>query len=174
MGEIEAAGEEGSLGEFAGFGEAGSGAKALADEEIEENRGAVGGDFDDVLGGVGVGGFWKKVTTASSILLGLPCIVKDFGETGLGWSEGMAEFQKGFGDGAGLRAGEADDADAPAAGRGGDGYDGVVLFGHFLMVIRGYFFGGVLGCKAPLNRGFGISTAFLCGFLPVLSALLGT
>ena len=55
LGEIEAAGEEGSLGEFAGFGEAGAGGDALAEEVIEEDGGAVGGDFYDVFGGVGVG-----------------------------------------------------------------------------------------------------------------------
>ena len=54
--EIEAAGKEGSLGEFAGFGEAGAGAKALTDKVIEEDGGAVCGDFYDVFGGVGVGG----------------------------------------------------------------------------------------------------------------------
>jgi hypothetical protein len=29
------------------------------------------------------------------------CGIKDFGETGLGGGEGMAEFEEGFGDGAG-------------------------------------------------------------------------
>ena len=57
LGEIEAAGEEGSLGEFAGFGEARAGGEALAEEVVEEDGGAVGGDFYDVFGGVGVGFF---------------------------------------------------------------------------------------------------------------------
>jgi hypothetical protein len=48
----------------------------------------------------------------------------------------VAEFQEGFGDGAGGRTGEADYAYAAAAGWGGDGYDGVFELGHvdFLMV----------------------------------------
>ena len=37
----------------------------------------------------------------------------------------MAEFEEGFGDGAGCRAGETDDADSAAAGGRGDGNDGV-------------------------------------------------
>ena len=56
LGEVEAAGEEGALGEFAGFGEARARGDALAEEVVEEDGGAVGGDFYDVFGGVGVGG----------------------------------------------------------------------------------------------------------------------
>ena len=55
LGEVDAAGEEGALGEFAGFGEAGAGGDALADEVVEQDGGAVGGDLYDVFGGVGVG-----------------------------------------------------------------------------------------------------------------------
>ncbi len=57
------------------------------------------------------------------------CVVKDFGEAGLGWSEGVAELQEGFSDGSGSGAGEADDADAAATGWGGDGDDGVFCAG---------------------------------------------
>jgi hypothetical protein len=39
----------------------------------------------------------------------------------------VAEFEEGFGDGAGGGAGEADDADAASARWSGDGYDGVVV-----------------------------------------------
>jgi hypothetical protein len=53
------------------------------------------------------------------------CGIKNFGETGLSWGEGVAQFEEGFGDGAGGGAGETDDADSAAAGRGGDGNDGV-------------------------------------------------
>ena len=52
LSEIQASGEEGSLSEFAGFGEAGTGGEALAEKVIEEDGGAVGGDFYDVFGGV--------------------------------------------------------------------------------------------------------------------------
>jgi hypothetical protein len=57
------------------------------------------------------------------------CGVNDFGESGLGWGEGVTEFQQGFGYGSSCVAGEADDADATAAWWGGDGYDGVFEFG---------------------------------------------
>jgi len=87
--EIEAAGEEGSLGKFAGFGQAGAGGEALAKEVVEENGGAVGGDFYDVFGGVGVGffepgdyGFVERFS----------CVVNDFGEAGLGGNEWLAKL----------------------------------------------------------------------------------
>jgi hypothetical protein len=93
---------------------------------VEENGGAVGCDLYDVFGGVGVGrlepGDYGFVEGLAGIF---PCQIKDFGETGLGGDERMAEFQEGFGDGAGGGAGEPDDADSTTAGRGGDGYDGV-------------------------------------------------
>ena len=57
LSEIEAAGEEGALGEFAWFGEACASGDALAEEVVEEDGGAVGGDFYDVFGGVRVGFF---------------------------------------------------------------------------------------------------------------------
>ena len=82
----------------------------------------MGGDLYDVLGGVGEGGFEPSYY---GFVECIACVVKDFGEACLGWGEGVAEFEEGFGDGAGGGAGEADDADPAAAGRGGDGYDGV-------------------------------------------------
>ena len=45
LGEVKAAGEEGALGEFAGFCEAGAIGDALAEEVVEEDWGAVGGDL---------------------------------------------------------------------------------------------------------------------------------
>jgi hypothetical protein len=67
------------------------------------------------------------------------CGVNDFSEACLGGREGMAELEERLGDGAGLRAGEANDADTAAAGRGGDGDDGVFgwhgLYGFFFRVV---------------------------------------
>ena len=80
LSEVEAAGEEGSLGEFARFGEAGAGGDALADEVIEEDRGAVGGDLYDVFGGVRVGGGEVR---DDGFVECFSCVVKDFGEAGL-------------------------------------------------------------------------------------------
>ena len=79
--EIEAAGEEGSLGEFAGFGEAGSSAKALTDKEIEDDWRAVRGDFHDVFRGVGVR--FLEVCDYG-LVESLAGVVEDFGEAGLG------------------------------------------------------------------------------------------
>jgi len=145
LGEVEAAGEEGALGEFAGFGEAGSGANALTEKVIEEHGRAVGGDLDDVFRGVGVGGLEPG---DDGFVESFSCGVKDLGEAGLGGGEGVAEFEEGFGDGAGLGAGEADDADASATGWGGDGDDGVFeVFGHldFSMVAGIKSWGGMEG-----------------------------
>ena len=81
LGEVEAAGKEGSLGEFAGFGEACAGGDALAEEVVEEDGGAVGGDFDDVFGGVGVGFFEEG---DYGFVEGFAGCVDDFGEAGAG------------------------------------------------------------------------------------------
>ena len=55
LGEIDAAVEEGAHGELAGLGEARSGGDAQLDDVPEHDRRAVGGDLDDVVGGVGMG-----------------------------------------------------------------------------------------------------------------------
>ena len=122
LGEVEAAGEEGALGEFAGFGESGAGGNALAEEMVEQDGGAVGGDFDYVFGGVGVGGLEPG---DDGLVESLACAIKDFPEAGLGGGEGVAELEERFGEGAGVGTGEPDDTDAAASGRGGDGDDGV-------------------------------------------------
>jgi hypothetical protein len=72
------------------------------------------------------------------------CAVYDLSEAGLRWGEGVADLDERFCDSAGGGAGEANDADATAAGWGGDGYDGVVVFRHFFMVLCQYFLGGFL------------------------------
>jgi hypothetical protein len=79
------------------------------------------------------------------------CGIKDFCEACLGGGERVAEFEQGFGDNAGGRAGEADDADAATAGWGGDGYDGVfggeIGFAHldFSMLAGEKIFAGSCG-----------------------------
>jgi hypothetical protein len=169
LSEIEAAREEGSLGEFAGLGEAGAGGEALAEEMAEEDGGAVGGDFYDVFRGVGVGFFEKRYY---GFVECFSCVVKDFGETGLRGGEGVAELEEGFGYGAGCGTGEADYADASTAGWGGDGDDGVFGFGHLLMVICRYFFGLVFGGgRGVFTWGLRFPQVFLCGFLLVIECI---
>ena len=121
----------------------------------------MGGDFYDVLGGVGVRGLEVGDYGFVEGLIGvLACSIKDFGEAGLGRDERVAESEEGFGDGAGGGAGEADDADSAAAGRGGDGYDGVfearVGFGvgvaHLDFSMLAGEKNGVVGCG--VFRGF--------------------
>ena len=89
LSEVETTGEEGALSKFSGLGESCSGAKALADKEIEEDGRAVGGDFYDVFGGVGVG-FLEPGD--DGFVEGLAGVVEDFGEAGLGGGEGMSQF----------------------------------------------------------------------------------
>ena len=54
--EVDAAVEKSAQGEFAGFSEAGAGADSAVETMPEDDGGAVAGDFDDVLGGVGLRG----------------------------------------------------------------------------------------------------------------------
>lgn len=88
LSEIQAAGEEGALGEFTGFGEARASGQALAEEVVEQDWGSVGGYFDDVFRGVGVGFFEEG---DDSFVERFSCVVKDFDEAGLRRSEGVAE-----------------------------------------------------------------------------------
>ncbi len=126
-------------------------AMALAEEVVEEDGGAVGGYLYDVFGGVRVGAFEEG---DDGFVEDLACVVKDFGEAGLGGGEGVAEFEERFGDGAGGGAGEADDADASAAGWGGDGDDGVVFDAHgfYFFRLSCRFFSGVAEWR--FYRGF--------------------
>src|SRR6202167_1994169 len=55
LGEIDAAMEEGAHGELSGLGETCSGRNAQLDDVPEHDRRSVGGDLDDVVGGIGMG-----------------------------------------------------------------------------------------------------------------------
>ena len=54
LGEVEAAVKEGAHGEFAGLRQARAAFERQLDDVPQDHRGSVGGDFDDVVGGVGV------------------------------------------------------------------------------------------------------------------------
>ena len=56
LGEVEAAGEEGALGELAGVGEPGTGGEGAVEDGVEDDGGAVGGDLGEVFAGVAVRG----------------------------------------------------------------------------------------------------------------------
>jgi hypothetical protein len=60
----------------------------LAEEVIEEDGGAVGGDFYYVFGGVGVGFFEEG---DYGFVERFSCVVKDFGEACLRGGEWVAE-----------------------------------------------------------------------------------
>src|SRR5713101_4033760 len=55
LGKVEASVEKGSHGEFTGLGETGAAGKREFDDVAEDDGRPVSGDFDDVVGGVGVG-----------------------------------------------------------------------------------------------------------------------
>jgi len=55
LGQVEASVEKGAHGEFSGLGETGAAGEREFDDVAEDYRRAVGGDFYDVVGGVGVG-----------------------------------------------------------------------------------------------------------------------
>ena len=55
LGEVEAAGEECALREFAGLGEARAEIERSAQQQLQDHRRAVRGNFDQIFGGVGVG-----------------------------------------------------------------------------------------------------------------------
>jgi hypothetical protein len=155
------------LSEFAGFGKASAGGDALAEEVVEEDGGAVGGDFDDVFGGVGVGFFEEG---DYGFVESFACRVSDFGESGLGVGKGVAELEEGFGDGAGGGAGEANDAYAATSRWGGDGDDSVFLLRHLLMVICGDFFWAGFGRREGVFRGgLRFQQVFLHGFSLVIA-----
>ena len=61
----------------------------------------------------------------------------ELGEGGAARFQGAREAEHGLSDGAGLGAGQAHDPDAGAAGRGGDGDDGVVQV-HARILRRGF------------------------------------
>ena len=109
----------------------------------------MGGDFDDIVGGVGVGllepgdddfvdffagsvmgpaGGSRSHTTCRFHKTCRSHIrwLNKFAEKGVVGLERVLELQQRFGDGARVGAGETDDADPAASGRGGDGDDGVV------------------------------------------------
>jgi hypothetical protein len=128
LGEVEAAGEEGTLCELAGGGQARAERQGSAEEGIEDDGRTVGGDFDEGVAGVAAGGVEdgdEGVVEGAGGVGG----VEDAGAAGVGvevWVvEWSVQVQEPGGDGEGVWAGEADDADAAAAGRGGDGGDGV-------------------------------------------------
>ncbi len=125
--EVELAGEKRALRELAGFGEARTEVESAAKQQVQNDRGAVGSNFDEIVGGVGIRRGKKRddgfvYLVGASVVRDL--VVKNIGKTCAGVLEGMMQADEIVCDGCGLRTAEAHDADATAAGRRGDGDDG--------------------------------------------------
>ena len=84
----------------------------------------MGGDFDNVVGGVGVRLLEEGDYHFVDALLRAG--LDELAEEGAVGFQVAPEAQQGRGDGTGIGAGEADHAQPAAAGRSGDGDDGVV------------------------------------------------
>ena len=127
---------------------------------VEEDGGAVGGDFYDVFRGVGVGGV---EVGDYGFVERFSCIVKDFGEAGLGGGEGWRSFRSGS---AMERAWGPERRTMPMPPRPG-GVEMATMVSlesrHFLSVVWGIFFGR--GGRGVFTVGFGEKCDFLDGFL---------
>ena len=89
---------------------------------FQQNGGAVECELDDVFAGVGAGG---REEGDEGFIEGLAVVIEEVAETGAGVLQGMFEADQLSGDGGGEGAAEAYDADAAAAGCGGDCGDGL-------------------------------------------------
>src|SRR4051812_3405741 len=121
----------------------------------------MGGDFKDVVGGVGVG-FGEEGDHDFVDLLGG---IDEFGESGAVGFERVLETEKRFGDFARLRTGEADNADAAASGRGRDGDDGVVEHRtvssfEFQVASGEYWWRHREKTKGPSTRAYALTLGF--------------
>ena len=93
LGEVEAAVEERALGELAGAGQAGAIGEGVGEQEVEHDGGAVGGDFEDVL--AGVGGGCGEEGDYGVVDGGAGFGVLDVGEMGVAGLEGRVKGEDG-------------------------------------------------------------------------------
>ena len=121
--QIDAAIEEGPQGELARLGQAGAVAEYQLQDALQRQRAAVAVDFNHVLSGVGVG--CSHVGDEHFIYAFARLGVDDVPVAQA--AVGQLAGEDGFGDGKGIGAAEADNADAPFAKGGGDGRDGVLV-----------------------------------------------
>jgi hypothetical protein len=121
--EVELAGEKRALGEFARLGETRAEIEGAAQQQVQNDGRAVRGDFDEIVGGVGVGR--GKIGDDGFVdLLGGGRVVgriKDVCEPCARMFQRMMKTNKLGCDRCRLRAAEAHDADTAASGRRGDG-----------------------------------------------------
>jgi hypothetical protein len=80
LGEVDASVNEGAEGEFAGFGEAGSGADGAVKAVAEDDRGAMARDLDDIFGGIGAG---RGEEGNDYFVYGLTGLVEEIGQRGV-------------------------------------------------------------------------------------------
>ena len=122
--EVDAAVEVGPEGELAGLGQAGSGAAGSIERVAEHGGGAVAGDLNDVFCAIG---FWGGEEGYDYVVDGVAGRVGEGGELRCPGSpvRRFAEEEDLLRDFTRGGAGETEDADASAAGRSGDGRDGI-------------------------------------------------
>ena len=112
--------QEGAQGELAGLGQAGARLDRAFHGVAQHDGRAVAGDLDHVFRGIGARGLEKG---DDHLVDDAPVAVEQVGQVGMPGSPGDGEAQDGVRDGQGVRAGEADDAQAAAPGRSGNGDD---------------------------------------------------
>ena len=82
--------QEGAHGEFAGFGEPGTGSEAEFDNVAQDDGGSVGGNFYDVVSGVGVGtGEVGGDNFVNALWVGRSTWVYEFAEDGVAGGGGQ-------------------------------------------------------------------------------------
>ena len=111
LGEVHFAVEEGTLGEFAGFGRAGTGFEEGLEDALGDEEAAVALEFDGVFASV-AGGVVEE--DGDALVEGQVVVIAGFDEVDGAGGEGVkrvAMVQDAGTDFEGLRAGDADDAD---------------------------------------------------------------
>ncbi len=130
LGEVDASVEEGAHGELAGLGEARAAGQRHFHDVTQHDGRAVAGDLDYIIGGVGVRLGEKGDDNFVDAIAGRG--IDQFAEVSAIRLEFVACDSRSMGCAIAGRfsAGETHHADAAAAGRRGDGNDGVVEVHH--------------------------------------------
>ena len=130
LGQVELVVEEGPLGEFARAGQAGAQLQAALQQQVHDHRAAVALQLQHVLAGEGVGAGEPE----GDALVDHPLGALEGAVEGVAGRGAVAQHR--LGDRRAQGPGEANDADTPAPGRGGEGGDGVLVVkaGHGILL----------------------------------------